>query len=211
LDERAESVINVGLTGGIASGKTEVARRLASLGARVIDSDALARAALAPGTSEFARVVAEFGPEVLSPDGSLDRAALAAAVFEDAASPARRAALNAIVHPYVAARTAEIMLEVQETGPPDAVVVHDVPLLVENHLAKNYDLVVVVDASPETQLKRLVDLRGMSADQARARIAAQASREQRRAVADVVIDNDGSVEDLRRQVQQLWARLKAAA
>ena len=199
-------MIKVGLTGGIGSGKTEVARLLAALGAHVIDSDALARAALAPGTSELARVVAEFGPGVLRPDGSLDRAALAAIVFGDAE---RLATLNGIVHPYVAARAAEIMARLEESGTTDAIVVHDVPLLVEKQLAPNYDLVVVVDASEDTQLRRLVEIRGMSEPEARARMAAQASREQRRALADVIIDNTGGLEHLAEQVRLLWVRLRA--
>jgi dephospho-CoA kinase len=199
-------MIKVGLTGGIGSGKTEVARLLAALGAHVIDSDALARAALAPGTSELARVVAEFGPGVLRPDGSLDRAALAAIVFGDAE---RLATLNGIVHPYVAARAAEIMARLEESGTTDAIVVHDVPLLVEKQLASNYDLVVVVDTSEDTQLRRLVEIRGMSEPEARARMAAQASREQRRALADVIIDNTGGLEHLAEQVRLLWVRLRA--
>jgi dephospho-CoA kinase len=199
-------MIKLGLTGGIGSGKSEVARLLAALGAHVIDSDALARAALAPGTSELARVVAEFGPGVLRPDGSLDRAAMAAIVFGDAE---RLATLNGIVHPYVAARVAEIMARLEESGTTDAIVVHDVPLLVEKQLAPNYDLVVVVDTSEDTQLRRLVEIRGMSEPEARARMAAQASREQRRALADVIIDNNGALEHLAEQVRLLWVRLRA--
>ena len=196
-------VINVGLTGGIAAGKSEVARLLESLGARVIDADVLAREAVAPGSAGLERVVAEFGPGALRPDGTLDRARLGSIVFGD---DARLAALNAIVHPYVAARTAELMASM----PPDAVVVHDVPLLVENGLASQYDVVVVVDAAPETQLRRLVEERGMTEADAQARMRAQASREERRAVADVVIDNDGDREALAEQVRQLWRRLTAA-
>ena len=192
-------VITVGLTGGIGSGKSTVAGLLSSYGAVVIDADALAREAVAPGTAGLARVVEEFGAAMLAPDGSLDRARLGAVVFAD---PQRLAALNAIVHPYVAARRAELAA----AAPPDAIVVFDVPLLVENGLT-DYDVIVVVDASTETQLRRLVDGRAIDEEQARARIAAQATREQRRAVADVVIDNDGDQDELRAQVERLWARL----
>jgi dephospho-CoA kinase len=191
---------NVGLTGGIGAGKSEVARMLAEFGAVVIDSDRIAREVVEPGTPGLAAVVAEFGPEVLLPDGTLDRPGLGRLVF---GSPERLAALNAIVHPLVGARAAELTA----AAGPDAVLVNDVPLLAENHLAELYDLVVVVDASPATQLDRLVRLRGMSEADARARMAAQASREERLAVADVVIDNDGPLEALAPQVRELWARL----
>lgn len=198
------SVIKLGLTGGIGAGKSEVSRLLAARGAYVIDADELARAALEPGTAELARVVSEFGPEVLHADGSLNRKALGTLVFAD---PARRAALNAIVHPYVAARAAEITRRIEKSGDARAVLVYDVPLLFENGLAENYDLVLVVDASADTQLRRLVELRGMSEAEALARMAAQASREQRLAIADVVIDNDGDLADLEPQVHHLWERL----
>lgn len=191
---------NVGLTGGIGAGKSEVARLLAELGAVVIDSDRIAREVVAPGTPGLAAVVAEFGESVLLPDGSLDRPGLGRIVF---GAPERLAALNTIVHPLVGARAAELTAAAGE----DAVLVNDVPLLVENDLAGLYDLVVVVDAAPETQLDRLVRLRGMPEADARARMAAQASREQRLAVADVVIDNDGPLEALEPQVRSLWSRL----
>jgi len=202
-------VITVGLTGGIGSGKSTVAGLLTSYGAVVVDADLLAREAVGPGTDGLARVVEEFGPGVLAADGSLDRPRLAVLVFGD---PARLAALNAIVHPYVAARRAELTAAAA-AATPDAVVVFDVPLLVENRLADNddYDVIVVVDASTETQLRRLVDERGMDEDQARARMAAQAARGERLAVADVVIDNDGDLEHLRAQVNRLWDRLTAGA
>ncbi|MYV99192.1 dephospho-CoA kinase [Streptomyces sp. SID3343] len=191
---------NVGLTGGIGAGKSEVARRLAELGAVVIDSDRIAREVVEPGTPGLAAVVAEFGPEVLLPDGTLDRPGLGRIVF---GAPERLAALNAIVHPLVGARAAELTA----AAGPDAVLINDVPLLAENDLAGLYDLVVVVDASPATQLDRLVHLRGMPEADARARMGAQASREQRLAVADVVIDNDGPLEALEPQVRKLWSRL----
>ncbi|MGZ4626970.1 MAG: dephospho-CoA kinase [Kineosporiaceae bacterium] len=194
-------MLKVGLTGGIGSGKSEVARLLSSYGAVVIDADALAREAVAPGTPGLARVVERFGPEVLRPDGSLDRPRLGSIVFAD---PDRLAALNAIVHPYVGRRSAELTA----AAPEDAVVVYDVPLLVENHLEPAYDVVVVVDASPATQLARLVGHRGMTEADARARMAAQATREERRAVADTVIDNDADLAALQERVRVLWENLR---
>lgn len=194
-------MIQVGLTGGIGAGKSTVARLLAARGARVVDADRLAREAVAPGSPGLAEVVAAFGPTVLAPDGTLDRARLAATVFAD---PRARRRLDAIVHPRVGAATAQLLASL----PPDAVVVHDVPLLVENDLAGRYDLVVVVDAPVEVQEARLVEQRGMAPADARARIAAQASREQRRRVADVVLDNTGSLADLADQVDRLWQRIE---
>lgn len=190
----------VGLTGGIGSGKSEVARLLAAHGAVLVDSDVLAREAVAPGSDGLARVVREFGDGVLAADGSLDRPGLGRLVFAD---PDRLAALNAIVHPIVRRLSAEIVAAADD----GAVVVHDVPLLVENGLADSYDVVVVVDAPDETRLRRLVDLRGMAEPDARARMSAQATREQRLAAADVVVTNDGSLDDLRAEVDRLWARL----
>lgn len=194
----------VGLTGGIGSGKSEVARLLAEHGAVVVDADALAREALAPGTEGLAAVVAEFGEDVLAEDGTLDRPRLGRTVFAD---PDRLAALNAIVHPYVARRSAEIMA----AAPQGSIVVYDVPLLVENGLQDQYDVVVVVDVEPETQLRRLVETRGMTEEDARARIAAQASRDQRLAAADVVMANDGTLDDLADRVADLWATLRSGA
>lgn len=198
----------VGLTGGIGSGKSTVARRLGALGAFVVDADSVAREVLAPGTPGLAAVVAEFGSGVLSPDGGLDRPALGALVFTAGAeAAARRKALDAIVHPLVRAHSAAL---VAGAGEP-AVVVHDVPLLVESGLAPSYDVVVVVDASEQTRLDRLTRTRGMTEVEARARMAAQASREERLAVADVVVDNDGPVERLDAQVLVLWERLLGPA
>ncbi|WP_419994031.1 dephospho-CoA kinase [Streptomyces boninensis] len=197
-------MLKVGLTGGIGSGKSEVSRLLGSYGAVIIDADKIAREVVAPGTPGLAAVVAEFGEGVLQPDGSLDRPQLGTIVFAD---PDRRAALNAIVHPLVGARSAEL----EEAAGADAVTVHDVPLLAENGLAPLYDLVIVVDVAPETQLDRLVRLRGMAADEARARMAAQATREERLAVADIVIDNAGTLEQLRERVAGVWAELVAKA
>lgn len=193
-------MIRVGLTGGIGSGKSEVARLLAERGAVVVDADALAREAVAPGSAGLAAVLAEFGTEVLAEDGTLDRAALGRIVFAD---PPRRRALEAIVHPYVARRSRELIA----AAPRDAVVVYDVPLLVENGLQDEYDLVVVVEAGEDTRVRRLVEGRGMSEGDARARIAAQATPERRREVADVLLRNDGDLASLQVQVGELWERL----
>ncbi len=197
-------MLKVGLTGGIGSGKSEVSRRLTALGARLVDADAVAREVVEPGTPGLAAVVAEFGEAILLPDGSLDRPALGAIVFAD---EAKRARLNAIVHPLVGAR----MKELEDDAPPDAVVVYDVPLLTENDLAGLYDLVVVVDAPEEEQVRRLTGRRGMTEADARARIASQASRERRRAIADTVIDNSGGIESLAGQVEALWESLTRRA
>ncbi|HET8615635.1 MAG TPA: dephospho-CoA kinase [Actinomycetales bacterium] len=190
-------MLRVGLTGGAGAGKSTVAARLRELGAVVVDADALAREVLEPGTEGLHEVVKAFGSQVLRADGSLDRAALAAVVFAD---PARRQALEAITHPRIGARTARLLAE----APSDAVVVHDVPLLVEKGMAPAYDLVVVVDAPVEQRVRRLVG-RGLAEPDARARIAAQATTEQRRAVADVWLENDGSADELRVAVDRLWS------
>ena len=192
-------MLKVGLTGGIGSGKSEVTRRLAAHGALVVDADTVAREVVAPGSSGLAAVVAEFGRDVLGADGSLDRGRLAALVFTD--DSARRR-LNAVVHPLVRAETARRFA----AAPADAVVVNDVPLLVEAGLAPAYDVVVVVEAPAELRLARLA-ARGLTEPDARARMAAQASDEDRRAVADHVIVNDGSLADLDRRVRRLWRAL----
>jgi dephospho-CoA kinase len=197
-------MLKVGLTGGIGAGKSEVSRLLASYGAVLVDADLIAREVVAPGTPGLAAVVAEFGEGVLLPDGSLDRPKLGSVVFAD---PARLAALNAIVHPLVRDRSAELE---RRAGPGD-VLVNDVPLLAENGLAKVFDLVVVVDAAEGTRLDRLVRLRGMPEKEARARMAAQSSREDRLAIADLVIDNDGPLEALEPQVREVWAELRRRA
>jgi dephospho-CoA kinase len=194
-------VLRVGLTGGIGAGKSEVSRRLAAYGAIVIDADLIAREVVAPGSDGLAEVVTAFGPGVLASNGSLDREKLGELVFSD---PEQLAKLNAIVHPRVGAR----MRELEETAGPDAIIVHDVPLIAENNLATGFDLVVVVDVPPRIQLDRLVRLRGMTRDQAQARMAAQASREQRLAIAGIVVDNSGSLAELDRQVGDLWAELR---
>ncbi|MFG2130271.1 dephospho-CoA kinase [Streptomyces sp. NPDC048751] len=193
-------MLKVGLTGGIGAGKSEVSRLLVECGAVLIDADRISREVVAPGTPGLAAVVDAFGPDVLAADGSLDRPKLGSIVFAD---PDRRAALNAIVHPLVGARSREL----EAAAPEDAVVVHDVPLLTENGLAPLYDVVIVVDASTETQLDRLVRLRGMTEEDARARMAAQATREKRREIADIVIDNDVPLQDLRRRVREVWTEL----
>jgi dephospho-CoA kinase len=194
-------VLRVGLTGGIGAGKSEVSARLAAQGAVVIDADAIAREVVEPGTEGLAEVVEAFGPEVLLPDGRLDRPRLGEIVFAD---PELRGKLNAIVHPRVGARMAELE---REAGPA-SIVVHDVPLIAESGRTDAYDLVVVVDVPPRVQLDRLVRRRGMTREQAEARMAAQASREQRLAIADIVIDNSSSLTELDRQVGDLWSELR---
>jgi dephospho-CoA kinase len=193
--------VRVALTGGVGSGKSTVAARLAEHGAVVIDADALAREVVAAGTPGLAAVVQRFGRGVLTSDGSLDRPKLAELVFAD---PAALADLNAIVHPLVGQRSAELMA----AAPPDAVVVYDVPLLVEVDRAAEFDVVIVVEADQAVRLERLAR-RGLPESQSRARIDAQASDEQRRAVADELLTNDGSRAELAAQVDALWQRLVA--
>ncbi|MFE1840956.1 dephospho-CoA kinase [Streptomyces sviceus] len=193
-------MLKVGLTGGIGAGKSEVSKLLVEHGAVLIDADRIAREVVAPGTPGLAAVVDAFGADVLAEDGSLDRPKLGSVVFAD---PERLAVLNSIVHPLVGARSRELEAGAAE----DAVVVHDVPLLTENGLAPLYDLVIVVDASPETQLDRLVGLRGMTEQDARARMAAQATREKRLEIADIVIDNDVPLDELRHRVRDVWGDL----
>jgi dephospho-CoA kinase len=189
-------VLRIGLTGGIGSGKSTVSALLAARGAVIIDADLIAREVVAPGSPGLARIVEAFGDGVLAADGSLDRAALAAVVFAD---PDARRRLDGIVHPLVRARATELAA----AASPDSVVVNDVPLLVETGQASSYDLVLVVEADPATRVSRLVQ-RGLTAEDARARIAAQASDGQRRAVADVVLDNSGTPEQLAEQVDRFW-------
>ncbi|MGV9941848.1 dephospho-CoA kinase [Streptomyces sp. NPDC003401] len=193
-------MLKVGLTGGIGAGKSEVSRLLVECGAVLIDADRIAREVVAPETPGLAAVVETFGEDVLAEDGGLDRPKLGSLVFAD---PDKLAALNAIVHPLVGARSRDL----ETAAPQDAVVVHDVPLLTENGLAPLYDVVVVVDTDPATQLDRLVRLRGMTEADARARMAAQATREQRREIADIVVDNDVPLPDLERRVKDVWADL----
>jgi len=197
-------MLRVGLTGGIGSGKSEVSRRLAALGAVVLDADAAARAVVEPGTPGLKRIAETFGPGVLRPDGALDRAKLAEIVFADDAA---RGKLNAIVHPLVHEHMRAAEHAAVQAGGDDVIVVHAVPLLAEGGRAGEFDLVIVVDLRPETQVERLAG-RGMPEEQARARIAAQATREQRLAVADIVIDNSGTLADLDRQLSEIWADLR---
>jgi dephospho-CoA kinase len=192
--------VNVGLTGGLGAGKSTVADLLAEHGAIVVDSDALAREVVRTGTPGFAAVVARFGPRVVGPDGELDRAELARIVFADRGVLGD---LNAIVHPLVRARSAELA----GAAPPGAVVVHDVPLLAENGLADQFDAVVVVEADREIRLARLA-ARGLARADAEVRMAAQATDEQRRAIADEIVRNDSDRNALAHQVAALWARLK---
>ncbi len=199
-------MLTVGLTGGIGAGKSEVSRLLVARGAVLIDADRIAREVVAPGTEGLAAVVDAFGTEVLAEDGALDRPKLGSIVFAD---PEKLAVLNSIVHPLVGLRSRA--LEAAAAAADDAVVVHDVPLLAENGLRSLYDLVIVVDASPETQLDRLVRLRGMTEQDARARMAAQATREKRLEIADVVIDNDVPLEELEQRVTDVWADLERRA
>ena len=195
----------VGLTGGIGSGKSTVARLLERRGAILIDADALAREAIARGTPGFDRVVDEFGPDVLAPDGDLDRARLASLVFSD---PERKAVLESIVHPEVARRFGEL---VEEHRGMAGVVVYVTPLLVELGLAPAFDVVVVVTASPHLRVSRVASERGLSPEDVRRRMATQASDEQRAEVANVLIDNDGTLPELERQVDRLWTDLAARA
>jgi dephospho-CoA kinase len=193
-------VLRVGLTGGIGSGKSTVGALLAEHGAVVIDSDALAREVVAAGSPGLAAVVDVFGPEVLTAAGELDRAAMGRRVFAD---PAARVRLEAVIHPLVRRRAAEI----EAAAPTDAVVVHDIPLLVETGQAGSFDVVVVVDAPVELQIDRLTRERDMTAEEARSRIDAQASRGERLAVADHVVANDSTPAALREAVDRLWTQL----
>lgn len=193
----------IGLTGGIASGKSAVARRLAERGAVVIDADQLARDVVEPGTPALARIAEEFGPTVITANGALDRQALGAIVFN---APEKRQLLNSITHPAVGRRSQQLFGEAAASD-PHAIVVYDVPLLVEAGRVEEFDIIVVVSANAETRVQRMVELRGMDRDEARRRIAAQASDDEREAVADVVIDADGTLEQTQQQADQLWERL----
>lgn len=197
--------LRVGLTGGIGSGKSTVAGMLADRGAVVVDADAIARALVEPGQPALAEIVERFGPGVLRADGTLDRAGLAALVFPD---PKALAALDAIMHPRIAARSAELLARAEAVGAP--VVVYDMPLLVEQGLAGGFDVVLVVLAVPEVRLRRLA-VRGIPAADATERMARQASDEQRRAAADLVIENDGDLAALAEQVQHAWDAIVARA
>jgi dephospho-CoA kinase len=200
-------MLRVGLTGGIGSGKSAVSERLGALGAVVLDGDKAARAVVEPGTPGLARIAETFGPDVLRADGSLDRAKLAGIVFSD---EAERQKLNAITHPLVHQHIRAAEEAAIKAGGPDTIIVHDIPLLAEGQRATQFDLVIVVDVPAEVQVSRLAG-RGLPEDQARARMAAQATREQRLALADVVIDNSGTLDDLDRRVGEVWADLRSRA
>jgi dephospho-CoA kinase len=195
--------MRVGLTGGVASGKSTVSRLLRELGAVVVDADVLAREVVLAGTPGLASVVAEFGPEVLTPEGQLDRPAVARLVFADESARRR---LEGIIHPLVRAAAAELAA----SAPPGSVVVHDVPLLVETGQTGSYDAVIVVDAPADLQVDRMVRDRGMTHAEAEARIGAQASREERLAVATYVVDNTGTLDDLRQRVREVYDELVSA-
>jgi dephospho-CoA kinase len=197
-------VLRVGLTGGIGAGKSEVTRRLAELGAVIIDADLLAREVVVPGTSGLDEVVRHFGTGVLGRRGDLDRAALAARVFDD---PGERRVLESIIHPRVRSLAAEI----EAAADPDAVVVHAIPLLVETGQAGSFDIVVVVEAPGSERLGRLMRDRCMTEEQAQSRIDSQASARQRVEAADVVIDNTGGLDALRARVDQVWNDLSLKA
>lgn len=190
----------MGLTGGVASGKSTVSAMLRELGAVVIDADRLAREVVAPGTEGLARLVEEFGSEVLTGTGELDRAKVGALVFADEGARRR---LEAIVHPLVHARGREL----EAAAPPGALVVHDIPLLAESGRADTFDAVIVVDAPEEVQVERMTSQRGWSVEDATARMAAQATRERRLAIATHVIDNTGTLEDLRDRVTEVFEEL----
>ena len=194
--------MRVGLTGGVASGKSTVSALLAEHGAVVIDADLLAREVVAPGTEGLAEIVAVFGDGLLTPDGELDRPAMGAIVFAD---EQKRRTLEGIIHPRVRARG----LELEGAAGPDVLVVHDIPLLVETGQPGRFDAVLVVDVPPELQIERMTTLRGMSAEDAASRVAAQATREQRLAAATHVIDNTGTLDDLRQRVAEVVAELRA--
>jgi len=200
MEKDKPATLSVGLTGGIGSGKSEVLNRLKARGATVVDADLAARRVVEPGTDGYDAVVKEFGSEVVGPDGALDRPKLGAIVFAD---PERLAALNAIVHPRVGA----LMAEWADAAPEGGIVVYDIPLLVEGGADRGYAAVIVVDADEEVRYARLLANRGMSRADAAARMAAQASREDRLAAADYVIANNGSLEDLDQETDRVWSEL----
>jgi dephospho-CoA kinase len=201
-------MLRVGLTGGIGSGKSTVSERLAALGAVVLDADKAARAVVEPGTPGLAQIAAAFGPDVIARDGTLDRPRLAEIVFADESALAK---LNAITHPLIRDHIKAAEEAAIQAGGTDLVLVHDVALLAEWGRSKEFDLVIVVDVPTETQVERLTKQRGMPEDQARARIAAQATRDQRLAIADIIIDNSGTQSDLDHRITEVWADLQARA
>jgi len=195
--------MRVGLTGGIASGKSTVSEILAELGAVIIDGDKLAREVVEPGTPGLAQVVEAFGPEILLPDGGMDRAKVGQIVFND---EAKRKLLEGIVHPLVFERYAAL----EASAPKDGIVIHDIPLLAESGRADTFDAVIVVETPAEVQVERMLRDRGWSRADAESRIAAQATPEQRRAIATYLIENTGTREELRARVEAVYAELVAA-
>lgn len=195
----------IALTGGIASGKSTIARRLAEHGAVIVDADAIVREVQGPGSPVLAEIAAAFGSDVLREDGSLDRAGLGARVFGD---PDALGRLNAIVHPAVRAES-QRRFDEAFAADPEAIVVYDVPLLVEARVDDPWDLIVIAHAPAETRRTRLIEQRGMTDAEARARIAAQVPDEARLEIADVVIDTSGTLDETRAQVDALWERLRA--
>lgn len=196
----------IALTGGIASGKSTIARRLAELGAVVVDADQIVRDVQSPGSEVLARIEDAFGADVISADGALDRAALGAKVFAD---PEQLARLNAIVHPAVRAES-QRRFEAAAAAEPGGVVVYDVPLLVEARVDDPWDLIVVAHAPPQERRRRLVELRGMAEQAAQERIDAQVSDERRLAIADEVVDTSGSLEQTMLQTDALWERIRSS-
>jgi dephospho-CoA kinase len=196
--------MRVGLTGGIASGKSTVSEILAELGAVIIDGDKLAREVVEPGTPGLAQVVEAFGPEILLPDGGMDRAQVGRIVFND---EAKRKLLEGIVHPLIFERYAAL----EASAPEDGVVIHDIPLLAESGRADTFDAVIVVETPAEVQVERMLRDRGWSRADAESRIAAQATPEQRRAIATYLIENTGTRDELRARVEAVYAELVAAA
>ncbi|MGE2736801.1 dephospho-CoA kinase [Mycolicibacterium vaccae] len=190
-------MLRIGLSGGIGAGKSTVSATFSGLGGIVVDGDVIAREVVEPGTEGLAKLVEAFGEQILQPDGALNRPALAAIAFSD---DEKRATLNGIVHPLVGKRRAELIASADE----DAVIVEDIPLLVESQMAPMFPLVIIVHADEELRVRRLIEHRNFTEEDARARIAAQATEEQRRAVADVWLDNSGSAEDLVGKAQTLW-------
>ncbi len=201
-------MLRVGLTGGIGAGKSAVSARLAGLGAVVIDADRAARDVVEPGTPGLARIVEAFGPGVIREDGSLDRPKLGEIVFGDAA---RLATLNGILHPLIRVHIQAAEAQAIAAGGDDLVLVHDVPLLAEGGRGAQFEEVIVVDVPQEVQLERLVRFRGMTPEQAAARMSAQATREQRLAIATIVIDNSGTLASLRTRVTEVWEQLHSRA
>jgi dephospho-CoA kinase len=197
----SQRTIRVALTGGIGSGKSEVAQMLARRGAIIVDADQVARQIVEPGEPALAEIAEEFGDGVIQQDGTLDRPALAELAFTD---PARLARLNEITHPRIAERTQQLF----DAAPSGSVLVYDMPLLIENGLTAGWDLVVVVDAPDEVRVQRLTEYRGLPEDDVRARMASQASREDRNSAADVVLDNSGDRAALKVQVEALWEGLR---